>query len=262
VRVAGFLLSGSCAGSDSKPFRSRPFGRRAAQLDQRLASFNDSLMGDLLSMTANLSLLIVDCDVGFVRAAAELARRQDFEATIAANLVQARRRLEERAYDAAVVACDLPDGTGLDLLDLPEFAEGLPVIAVGGAHYAEVGSPLPNRVGFVHAPKPIAPSHFSRLLGSLRQQAVSRRSTAGGASSTPLETPDSITFWVGTSLREVQKRLVAKTLTFYDNNRTRAARALGVAPRTLYNKLGSRTKPEPGPSRQSRNRSRNPPQEE
>src|SRR5262245_53245391 len=62
------------------------------------------------------SLLIVDDDVGFVHAAAELARMQGFEITIAGELNTALHRMRQRDFDVALVDLDLPDGNGLQLL--------------------------------------------------------------------------------------------------------------------------------------------------
>jgi two-component system, NtrC family, response regulator HydG len=43
--------------------------------------------------------------------------------------------------------------------------------------------------------------------------------------------------WPGTSLKEVETELIARTLAFVGGNKTRAARMLGVARRSLYNLL-------------------------
>jgi len=63
------------------------------------------------------SLLIVDADIGFVHAAAEVARLQGFDITVAGELQQARERMRQHDYDLALVDVDLPDGHGLALLD-------------------------------------------------------------------------------------------------------------------------------------------------
>jgi len=53
------------------------------------------------------------------------------------------------------------------------------------------------------------------------------------------DTAESLVFRVGTSLQEMQRQLLLKTLAYYGNNRTQAARALGVSARTIYNRLES-----------------------
>ena len=48
------------------------------------------------------SLLIVDDDVGFVHAAAELARMSGFDITVAGELSQAMHRVKQRDFDLAL----------------------------------------------------------------------------------------------------------------------------------------------------------------
>jgi len=66
--------------------------------------------------TRTPSLLIVDDDVGFVHAAAEIARLQGYDITVAGELSQAMHRVRQRDFDLALVDLDLPDGSGLSLL--------------------------------------------------------------------------------------------------------------------------------------------------
>ena len=63
------------------------------------------------------SLLIVEDDVGFVHATAEVARELGFDISVAGDLQQAFERVRQCDYDLAVVAVDLADGSGLSLLD-------------------------------------------------------------------------------------------------------------------------------------------------
>jgi DNA-binding NtrC family response regulator len=53
------------------------------------------------------------------------------------------------------------------------------------------------------------------------------------------ETASTITFVVGTPLEEIERRILFKTLAYYDNNKSRAAQALGITTRTIYNRLSS-----------------------
>jgi DNA-binding NtrC family response regulator len=52
-----------------------------------------------------------------------------------------------------------------------------------------------------------------------------------------VESPDSITLPLGTTVEEAEKALILKTLASVGNNKTRAAEALGVSLKTLHNKL-------------------------
>jgi DNA-binding NtrC family response regulator len=58
--------------------------------------------------------------------------------------------------------------------------------------------------------------------------------TIYGEEKAPLKADD---FDPGIELHEVEKRHILKTLNHFDNNKTRAAHALGITIKTLYNKL-------------------------
>ncbi len=76
-------------------------------------------------------LLIVDDDVGFVHAAAEIARQKGFEITIAGSVAQAIARLEGGQFDLALVDLSLPDGSGMQLLDHVDLARTQTVLISG-----------------------------------------------------------------------------------------------------------------------------------
>ncbi len=52
-----------------------------------------------------------------------------------------------------------------------------------------------------------------------------------------LESPDTVSFRIGTSLDEAEKQLILRTLTAHGNNKTRTAEILGISLKTLHNKL-------------------------
>jgi DNA-binding NtrC family response regulator len=54
-----------------------------------------------------------------------------------------------------------------------------------------------------------------------------------------LESPDTVSFRIGTSLDEAEKQLILRTLTVHGNNKTRTAEILGISLKTLHNKLKS-----------------------
>lgn len=80
---------------------------------------------------SNPSLLIVDDDVGFVRAAAEIAQTAGFDITLAGSLSQARNRIRTATFDLAMVDLSLPDGSGLDLFPLFDLATTQIVLITG-----------------------------------------------------------------------------------------------------------------------------------
>ena len=75
-------------------------------------------------------------------------------------------------------------------------------------------------------------NHLSDLSGSAGPRAVSTLTAHSSAGS-----GNSLTVPVGTSLDEVEKQLILRTLTAQDNNKTRAAQVLGISLKTLHNKL-------------------------
>jgi DNA-binding NtrC family response regulator len=70
-----------------------------------------------------------------------------------------------------------------------------------------------------------------------RRDTVRPQPGAAQAAATAAEAADRITFKVGTSLQEIERQVLLKTLAYFGNNRTQAARALGVSARTIYNRL-------------------------
>lgn len=51
------------------------------------------------------------------------------------------------------------------------------------------------------------------------------------------ETASTLTFAVGTSLAEIERQMLLKTLAYYHDNKTRAAAALGITAKTISNRL-------------------------
>jgi two-component system response regulator HydG len=63
---------------------------------------------------------------------------------------------------------------------------------------------------------------------------------------------DCVTFTVGTTLQEIERRMIAETLRHTDGDKTRAAALLGITARTIYRKLEQRRRElapvaDPGP---------------
>jgi DNA-binding NtrC family response regulator len=49
--------------------------------------------------------------------------------------------------------------------------------------------------------------------------------------------PGSVVFTVGMTYAEIEHEMLSRTLAYFDNDRTRTARALGVSVRTIHNQL-------------------------
>ena len=84
-----------------------------------------------MAMSTNPSLLIVDDDIAFVRAAAEIARSASYDVTVADCVRQGTLRLERSHFDLALIDLTLPDGSGLDLIEHFDLARTRVVLATG-----------------------------------------------------------------------------------------------------------------------------------
>lgn len=120
-------------------------------------------------MTHAHTLFIVDDDVGFVHAAAELAREQGFDITVAGTLAQAMQRLKETAFDLAIIDLSLPDGSGLELLEHMDLVGRTQVVLVTGHPTVE------SALKAIHLPiidyivKPLEAARFRELLADAAQ---------------------------------------------------------------------------------------------
>ena len=115
--------------------------------------------------TRSPSLLIVDDDIGFVHAAAEIARMQGFEITVAGELRQAMHRVKQRDFDLALVDLDLPDGSGLSLLEDMDNDRMRAIVVTGKPTMESAVQSLRNSV-VDYLVKPIAPERLRQLLQS------------------------------------------------------------------------------------------------
>ena len=82
--------------------------------------------------------LLVDDDEEFVRGLAEAVKLEGFEVRIAGTLQQARTALREQDVDALLVDMQLPDGSGLELLQTPEGRLPPGVVFISGNSSVEL----------------------------------------------------------------------------------------------------------------------------
>jgi len=115
-------------------------------------------------METNPSLLIVDADIGFVHAAADVARDQGYEITIAGTLAQALSRLGSSQFDLALIDLALPDGSGLDLLEHLDLGGRTQVILVTGHPTVESALKALHLPIVDYVVKPLHPAQFRELL--------------------------------------------------------------------------------------------------
>ncbi len=79
------------------------------------------------------TILIVDDEVTFLEATADLLRQEGFECTCASDGPEARQLLEQRRYDLLIADIRMPGNSDLELIrDLPQLAKGMPAILQTG----------------------------------------------------------------------------------------------------------------------------------
>ena len=131
-----------------------------------------------MALTANPSILIVDDDVSFVRAAAEIARSIHYDITVAGTLEQAVARLERGSFDLALLDLSLPDGSGLDLIQHCDIAHTQVVIVTGHPTVESAIKALRTPL-LDYLVKPIEPTQYRKLLERAAQQRALPAPTTG-----------------------------------------------------------------------------------
>ena len=121
-------------------------------------------------MTDQKSLFIVDDDVGFVHAAAEIARSQGFVITVAGSVTQALTRLRDTSFDVALIDLSLPDGSGLELLEHLDLGGSTQVILITGHPTVESALKAMHLPIVDYVVKPLHASKFSELLENASRQ--------------------------------------------------------------------------------------------
>ncbi len=111
----------------------------------------------------NASLLIVDDDQSFTRAATELARQCGFQATTVTTVREGRERIGETHFDAALIDLQLPDGDGFQLLNDLDLSL-TQTILISGFPTLESALDTANKPIVDYILKPLNPDHFCQLL--------------------------------------------------------------------------------------------------
>ena len=123
-------------------------------------------------METRPQLLIVDADIGFVHAAADVARSQGYEITVAGTVQQAMARLDAGGFDLALVELALPDGSGLDLLEHLDLGHRTQAILVTSHPTVETALKALHLPIVDYVVKPLHPSQFRALIEKARGQRV------------------------------------------------------------------------------------------
>ena len=117
-------------------------------------------------MAEKPALLIVDDDVGFVRAAAEVARVLGFDIVVAGSVAQALGRLKGLTFDLALIDLSLPDGSGLELLEHMDLGGRTQVILITGHPTVESALKAMHLPIVDYVVKPMQVERFRELLAA------------------------------------------------------------------------------------------------
>jgi DNA-binding NtrC family response regulator len=137
-------------------------------------------------------LLIVDDDVGFVHAAAEIARQKGFQITLAGSIAQAIAHLQGGRFDLALIDLSLPDGSGMQLLDHVDLA-GTQTVLISGAPTLESALQAVRMPVVDYITKPLQIDRYLELLdNALKRHARAMpgktwRGMAGGPALDPIK---------------------------------------------------------------------------
>jgi DNA-binding NtrC family response regulator len=119
-----------------------------------------------MQMANSGHILIADDDETFLQSTADLLRREEYVCDCASDAGAVIEILRLARYDLLITDINMPGNTGLELIkNLPENAEGMPVILVTGNHLinTEIQSLQPPVVACMRKPL-----DFDKLLAQVR----------------------------------------------------------------------------------------------
>jgi two-component system response regulator RegA len=168
-------------------------------------------------------ILVVDDDPVFRSALAKAFQRRGLEVREAASVAAARAAAQAAAPDFAVVDLKLPDGSGLDVVDvLHACSPSMRIVVLTG--YASIATAVEAmKLGATnYLTKPATPEEILRAL----------HQTAPDTSVPIRESP--------TSIARLEWEHIQRVLGEHGGNISATARALNMHRRTLQRKLGKR----------------------
>ncbi len=113
------------------------------------------------------ALLIVDDDQVFARSLVALARREGHSAQIASSLAAAQRCLSDDRFDLVVLDLDLPDGSGIELLNQIDATSATRVVIVTAHPTLDSAMRVANSPWAGYLTKPVPPESWRELMLAL-----------------------------------------------------------------------------------------------
>jgi DNA-binding NtrC family response regulator len=193
-------------------------------------------------------ILIVDDDTSFLAAAVEIASLHGLRAETAPTLDAARTKLRDASFDLMLLDLGLPDGDGLSFLEEIEPAGHMRIAIITGNPSVESAVRAIRLPVVDYLVKPLDRGALSVLFAMATSTVAERKRTSSNAIATQTsvgasahlhqEQPNpQIAFHVGMTLEEVEREMLFTTMAYFNNHKPKAAQALGISLKTVYNRL-------------------------
>jgi DNA-binding NtrC family response regulator len=189
-------------------------------------------------------ILAVDDDPEALEAVVDLLRADGHEVHAAASLDEAEDLLHRESYHLVVTDLVMPGGSGIDVTRLVrEALPQTPVLVLTGRPSLETAVEALKLGASDYLSKPVDPAALRRLVGDLlrdRPRVPPNRLLAvvrEDRSRPPVAGAPAIQLPIGTTMKEAEREVIARTLDANRWNKNRTARILGISRRSLYNKL-------------------------
>jgi DNA-binding NtrC family response regulator len=128
------------------------------------------------SRPTSLSLLVLDDDPAFLESLVALLESQGFDVTGVGNLELARQEMQEKQFDALLVDQELPDGSGLELVQSQAGGGVSPELIVITGHATVKQAVEAMRKGALdYLTKPLEPAKLHSTLVNLQRTRALRR---------------------------------------------------------------------------------------
>ncbi len=201
-----------------------------------------------MARDSSAQILIVDDDTSFLAAAVEIASVHGLRAETAATLDAARTKLRDASFDLMLLDLGLPDGDGLSFLEEIEPANHMRIAIITGNPSVESAVRAIRLPVVDYLVKPLDRGALSVLFAMATSSVAEREhitsdaiatlsATASGASLRPEPPNPQISFRVGMTLEEVEREMLFSTMAYFNNHKPKAAQALGISLKTVYNRL-------------------------